>query len=68
MSAGDLRKFLDRTGFRPEDIASETGLSVTTIYRFLRGGPHSRSTERAVAQFVASKDKVSPGEAKASTG
>jgi len=67
MSADELRNFLDRTDFRPEDIASDTGLSLTTVYRFLRGGSHSRSTERALAQFVASKT-VSPDNPKKATG
>jgi predicted transcriptional regulator len=67
MSAKELKAFLSKSGFRPEDIAAATGLGTSTVYRFLRGEGHSRVTERLIAEFVASKTLVSPPEPKRST-
>lgn len=68
MSAADLKAFLDKTGLTPTEVAAETGLGVSTVYRFLRGETHNRMTERTLAQFVATKNKVSPQEPQRSTG
>jgi transcriptional regulator with XRE-family HTH domain len=67
MRATDLKAFLDKTGLTPTQVAAETGLAIGTVYRFLRGETHNRVTERTLAQFVASKSKVSPKDPARST-
>lgn len=68
MSAAELKAFLEKTGLRPDDVASGTGLATKTVYRFLNGENLTRVNVRAIAEFVASKSKVSPGQPKAATG
>lgn len=68
MSGTELRAFLKKTGITPTQVAAATGLSIGTVYNFLRGENVTRANARAIAEFVASKSKVSPGQPKAATG
>lgn len=68
MKASDLSEFLRKTGLRPEDVATGTGLSTSTVYRFLRGETNNRVTVRVLSDFVASKGLVSPNAPLKATG
>lgn len=68
MSASDLKSLLERMGMRPEDVAHETGLATSTIYRFLRGEDINRVTTRLLTEYLASKSSLSPAPSLKATG
>lgn len=52
MKAGRLREWMQANDKTVQDIASETKIHPNTIYRFLKGEPVSRSTERVFERLI----------------
>ena len=52
MSAIDLKNWMERNSKTTIDVASLTGLSLSTINRYLDGAGVNRSTQRLLDQLV----------------
>lgn len=66
MSAADLKSWMEQNGKTEADVASMTGFSPMTIYRYLKGNRVNHSTKVALERLIT--QEVPAKSAKAATG
>lgn len=61
MSAALLKKVMEENSKNVTNVASDTGLSTNTVFRYLRGGHVHRANQNALERWVQEHSKSSSG-------